>query len=145
MRHLWLLARRTSWASGSVPVGSIEEHLRAAAEWLLRAQAATPDDGVAHSYDVRAGKWLASYPETTGYIIPTLYDYARHFDAPALRRRRAPNGAVGSGRTTSRWRRPRRNDGRGGRRADRFQHGAGAVRPGARRHRKPATSASGPR
>jgi hypothetical protein len=59
-------------------VQSIGEHLQAAAEWLLRAQRATPDDGVAHSYDLRKGTWHASYPETTGYIIPTLYDYARY-------------------------------------------------------------------
>lgn len=60
----------------------IESHLKAAADWLLRAQQATPDDGVAHSYDIRAKKWLASYPETTGYIIPTLYEYAKHYNAP---------------------------------------------------------------
>lgn len=61
---------------------SKEEHLRAAADWLVRAQQATPDDGVAHSYDIRARKWLASYPETTGYVIPTLYDYAKYYSAP---------------------------------------------------------------
>ncbi len=81
MNHVLLLAR-DKLGLGVGPIRSIEEHLRAAADWLLRAQAATLDDGVAHSYDVRTGKWLASYPETTGYIIPTLYDYARHFSAP---------------------------------------------------------------
>lgn len=60
----------------------LEDHLRAAADWLLRAQKATPDDGVAHSYDIRAKKWLASYPETTGYVIPTLYEYAKYYNAP---------------------------------------------------------------
>ncbi len=60
----------------------IEDHLRAAADWLVRAQKATPDDGVAHSYDIRQKKWLASYPETTGYVIPTLYDYAKYYRAP---------------------------------------------------------------
>jgi hypothetical protein len=64
------------------PVRSPEEHLTAAAQWILRAQAASADDGVPHSYDIRAGKWLPSYPETTGYIIPTLYDYAVHFNSP---------------------------------------------------------------
>jgi hypothetical protein len=82
MRHLWLRAR-DALGFGTHPVRSIEQHLRGAADWLLCAQAATPDDGVAHSYDVRARKWLASYPETTGYIIPTFYDYAEHFDVPA--------------------------------------------------------------
>jgi uncharacterized protein YyaL (SSP411 family) len=82
MKHLRLLAK--DWLGlGVHPVRSIDEHLRAAADWLLRAQAATPDDGVAHSYDARADKWLASYPETTGYIIPTFYDYAHHFNVPA--------------------------------------------------------------
>lgn len=65
-----------------VALQPLDEHLQAAADWLLRAQKATPDDGVAHSYDIRARKWLPSYPETTGYIIPTFYDYARYFNAP---------------------------------------------------------------
>ncbi|WP_020655383.1 pectate lyase [Massilia niastensis] len=61
----------------------IEAHLKSAAEWLLVAQNATPDDGVAHSYDIKTKLWNASYPETTGYAIPTLYDYARLYHAPA--------------------------------------------------------------
>lgn len=50
--------------------------LHGAADWLARAQDATPDDGVAAHYDTRKKSWAASYPETTGYIIPTLYRYA---------------------------------------------------------------------
>jgi uncharacterized protein YyaL (SSP411 family) len=57
--------------------------LAAAIDWLCRAQDATPDGGVARSYSLayhpffrRAG-WIPSYPETTGYIIPTLFDYAK--------------------------------------------------------------------
>jgi len=81
MHHLSLLIKdHTPFSKGTQH--PLERHLDAAAHWLLRAQIATPDDGVAHSYDVRAKKWLPSYPETTGYIIPTLYDYARHFNAP---------------------------------------------------------------
>ena len=64
---------------------AIEVHLAAAASWIVRAQKATPDDGVAHSYDIRKARWVASYPETTGYIIPTLYDYAKYFDASEFR------------------------------------------------------------
>ena len=60
-------------------------HLAAAVDWILRAQRGTPDDGVAHSYDIKKRAWIASYPETTGYIIPTLYDYAKYFDAPHCR------------------------------------------------------------
>jgi hypothetical protein len=84
VRHHWQLIRdRLGWSMG--PERAPEEHLRAAVGWLLRAQQATPDDGVAHSYDLRRRKWHASYPETTGYIIPTLIDYAELYDAPEAR------------------------------------------------------------
>lgn len=88
---------------------TLDEHIHAAARWIAVAQDATPDDGVAHSYDLRGGEWLASYPETTGYIIPTLYDYAKVYDKPefAERARRMarwesdvqlPDGGVRAGR-----------------------------------------------
>lgn len=54
------------------------EHLQAAMDWLCRAQDATPDDGVSAFFDVAAGSWAPSYPETTGYIIPTFFDYAAY-------------------------------------------------------------------
>jgi len=63
--------------------GNPAESLRAAIEWICRAQDATGDGGVARSYALayltffgRRG-WLPSYPETTGYIIPTMFDYAK--------------------------------------------------------------------
>lgn len=69
--------------SAVAPAGTTaEQHLQAAMTWLCRAQDATPDDGVARSfallYNPYFGSrgWQASYPETTGYIIPTFYDYA---------------------------------------------------------------------
>src|SRR5690349_11059013 len=58
------------------------EHLDAAMQWLCRAQDATDSSGVARSYSLRFMRahqrrgWLAAYPETTGYIIPTFFDYA---------------------------------------------------------------------
>lgn len=82
MKHLKQLIIDKA-GSGIRPVGRIERHLAEAAQWILRAQAGAQDDGVAHSYDIRKRKWLASYPETTGYIIPTLYDYAKLYNAPA--------------------------------------------------------------
>jgi uncharacterized protein YyaL (SSP411 family) len=69
------------------PPTDIATHLQAAARWLAQAQDAGNDDGVAHSYDLRRRAWLASYPETTGYIIPTLYDYANLYEAPEFRER----------------------------------------------------------
>src|SRR5688572_28984045 len=59
-----------------------DEHLRATMQWLCRAQDAAGGGGVARSYSLRWQRahgrrgWLAAYPETTGYIIPTFFDYA---------------------------------------------------------------------
>src|SRR6185437_9673561 len=50
--------------------------LQAAAEWLARAQDATGAGGVSASYDVVKRQWAGAYPETTCYIIPTLFRYA---------------------------------------------------------------------
>lgn len=52
--------------------------VRASLDWLLAAQAGSrsKDGGVARDYDLRSG-WSASYPETTGYIIPTLLEAAK--------------------------------------------------------------------
>jgi folate-dependent phosphoribosylglycinamide formyltransferase PurN len=47
------------------------DHLLAAADWLKRAQDATGDGGVAGRYHLRDG-YTSSYPETTGYIVPTF-------------------------------------------------------------------------
>lgn len=63
--------------------GQTRERAEAAGAWLLRAQAASDDDGVSHGYfpclpHSTAG-WLDSYPETTGYIIPTLLEFAARF------------------------------------------------------------------
>jgi uncharacterized protein YyaL (SSP411 family) len=55
--------------------GSNSHHLDAAIRWLYTAQDATRTDGCASAYNLVLG-WGGPYPETTGYIIPTLYDYA---------------------------------------------------------------------
>ncbi|MFM9884908.1 MAG: prenyltransferase/squalene oxidase repeat-containing protein [Burkholderiales bacterium] len=51
--------------------------LQALKGWLYRAQdeSKSRDGGVARDYSLING-WATSYPETTGYIIPTLIDYA---------------------------------------------------------------------
>jgi len=64
-------------------VGQTEERARAAADWLLRSQDATPDDGASLGYFPCDGiykGWRPSYPETTGYIITTLLRFARQFE-----------------------------------------------------------------
>jgi hypothetical protein len=53
--------------------------------WLCRAQdnSASHDGGVARHYSLLSG-WATSYPETTGYIVPTMLEYARrHADSDA--------------------------------------------------------------
>jgi hypothetical protein len=55
--------------------GSNDRHLSAAVKWLFTAQDATDGGGCASVYNLVLG-WGGPYPETTGYIIPTLYDYA---------------------------------------------------------------------
>jgi hypothetical protein len=50
-------------------------HLNAAINWLKHAQDRSADDGVAQTLLVKSRHWANSYPETTGYIIPTLYRY----------------------------------------------------------------------
>jgi DUF1680 family protein len=75
------------------PVQSPDEHLDAAIEWLCRAQDATGSGGVARSYALRYMRghqrrgWLAAYPETTGYIIPTFLAYAAIVGRNDLRER----------------------------------------------------------
>jgi hypothetical protein len=64
-------------------VSSRGAHLREAMNWLCRAQDAVGGGGVSHGYALyRVGRrkrrgWLAAYPETTGYTIPTFLEYFR--------------------------------------------------------------------
>jgi len=91
-----------------------EPHLVAAIEWLVRAQDATPDDGISRAFSLAwhpyfGGRgWQPSYPETTGYIIPTLYAAARRLGRAELAARagraarweigiQLPTGAVRGG------------------------------------------------
>lgn len=62
--------------------------VREGLEWLGRAQdqSATSDGGVARHFSLTGG-WGASYPETTGYIIPTLLRQGRLRADPDLRER----------------------------------------------------------
>lgn len=53
---------------------SNEKHIDAAISWILEAQRANSDGGVAALYSLYKG-WHASYSETTGYIIPTMFNY----------------------------------------------------------------------
>jgi hypothetical protein len=64
-RHLY------SYATTTVPTARA---LRSVVEWILHAQ--RPGGGIAAYYSLLTG-YSDSYPEVTGYIIPTLYDFGR--------------------------------------------------------------------
>jgi len=53
---------------------SNDAHIKAAINWLLNAQKANSDGGVSAMYSLYQG-WHSSYSETTGYIIPTMFNY----------------------------------------------------------------------
>jgi len=66
---------------------SDESHLAKAMTWLCRAHDATYDHGVAAAYEPLARGWLPSYPETTGYIIPTFVKYASVYEQDSFKER----------------------------------------------------------
>ncbi len=99
---------------GEEPVERHQPHLIAALDWLGRAQDASADGGIAWGYSLtwdahfRRRGWQAPYPETTGYLIPTLYAAAHYLRCAewAVRAERAarwtvrvqlPSGAVQGG------------------------------------------------
>src|SRR3989344_155308 len=61
-----------------------EAHIKSAMEWLSIAQKQNNDGGVSALYSLFEG-WAPSYVETTGYIIPTFYNYAEITKNPAYR------------------------------------------------------------
>jgi hypothetical protein len=61
-------------------------HLDAAIEWLCHSQDVTGTGGSAATYNLLLG-WEDPYPETSGYIVPTLFEYADRFDDDAVRER----------------------------------------------------------
>jgi hypothetical protein len=65
-----------------------EKAIEAGLAWIGAAQdnSNTQDGGVARHYSLLKG-WGASYPETTGYIIPTLLEQARLRNDDSLRER----------------------------------------------------------
>ncbi|MFZ0319164.1 MAG: prenyltransferase/squalene oxidase repeat-containing protein [Candidatus Sulfotelmatobacter sp.] len=64
-RHLYAYSKTTQPSA---------QTLNALLRWILDAQ--RPDGGIAAYYSLLTG-YSGSYPEVTGYIIPTLYDLAR--------------------------------------------------------------------
>jgi hypothetical protein len=77
---------RSARSSAADDLPSDEASLRGAAAWLARAQDATGDGGISGRYLLARG-WSSSYPETTGYAIPTLLNLADVLADDAYRER----------------------------------------------------------
>ena len=109
-----LVERSREWLGGYPADPEHEPHLVAAIAWLVGAHDATADGGISRAYSLtwhpyfQRGGWQPSYPETTGYIIPTLFGAARHLKRPELAQRaeraarweleiQLPSGAVRAG------------------------------------------------
>ena len=73
--------------------GSDIRHLRLSIDWLKKAQEATADSGISRGFSlIERGKanrfgWQPSYPETSGYIIPTLIEASEILCEPELKER----------------------------------------------------------
>lgn len=61
-------------------------HLNTAVDWLFQCQDVADNDGCAATYNLVLG-WEPAYPETTGYIIPTLYEYDKRTSSAEARAR----------------------------------------------------------
>jgi hypothetical protein len=86
-------AKKQARADHTGQVGNdpgIEAAIRASLDWIGAAQDRSrgQDGGVARHYSLVDG-WAPSYPETTGYIVPTMIEQARRLNEPALRQRAA--------------------------------------------------------
>lgn len=66
----------------------IERVLQSGADWLSAAQdnSTSADGGVARHYSMLS-EWAPSYPETTGYIVPTMFACADRLRRPDLQKR----------------------------------------------------------
>jgi len=62
-----------------------QARLQAVLEWIERAQRASGNGGISKGYHALRRRWSPSYPETTGYTIPTLLNAAIALDRPELR------------------------------------------------------------
>jgi len=74
-----LLFQLLSKSSGNLSLSDskdISNHLDSAYTWLCTSKSESLDGGIPTHYDILRNKWKPSYPETTGYLIPTLINYS---------------------------------------------------------------------
>ncbi len=79
--HANLLLSQFIPANNDTGQNNDNEHLLAATAWLEAAHDATTDGGIMGRYQLKTG-WTSSYPETTGYSIPTLLKLSSFLGQP---------------------------------------------------------------
>jgi uncharacterized protein YyaL (SSP411 family) len=72
----------TGQGKAPTPATTLRPHAEAALAWIDRAVTAANDGGVSKGFDLIRGRWAPSYPETTGYTIPTLLNASQVYNAP---------------------------------------------------------------
>jgi hypothetical protein len=84
LQELWIGLR----GSSAPPAGNLQvrQHMEAAIKWIECAHDAAGASGVSKGYDLLRHRWAPSYPETTGYTIPTLLNAAVALGRPELRK-----------------------------------------------------------
>lgn len=70
--------------AATLAVDDTQARLQAALEWIKHAQQTSGDGGISKGYHVIRRRWSPSYPETTGYTIPSLLNAALVLDRPDL-------------------------------------------------------------
>ncbi|HSG68318.1 MAG TPA: prenyltransferase/squalene oxidase repeat-containing protein [Bacteroidales bacterium] len=81
----YILSRNPYFKDKDISPSGKKYALARAIAWLLHAQSSSPDDGMGSFHLVN--KWSASYPETTGYIIPSLLQFAERNNDSNIRKR----------------------------------------------------------
>ena len=64
---------------------ALKKHLDTAIEWLIQAHISSGDGGISKGYHLLRDSWAPSYPETTGYTIPTLLNASLRLGRPDLK------------------------------------------------------------
>ena len=64
-------------------LNTTKDHINNAVNWICTNQKLQPDDGVPATVSFCFGKIISSgsFPEVTGYIIKTLFDYSKIFNS----------------------------------------------------------------
>lgn len=83
LSEIWVALRGVTRSGSLGP--QAPRRFGAAVDWIRRAQLVTHDGGISKGYSLLRGHWASSYPETTGYTIPTLLRAADSQQDPALR------------------------------------------------------------